>query len=192
MNTKFYDEVLNHIKNHGIIAFKTDTVMGLGVNGLDNIAVKNLFYIKGRSYDKPLYLLAYSIEQIYEYAYGISETALELMKKHFPGALAIILKSQKKLYTKPDEKGDTLGARIPNYPNLLEFLAYIKLPILNTSANISNEPPLLTKESVIKTFGDKILYVEFEQDIEMLGLPSTVVDVTQGKPIIIRRGAVEL
>jgi L-threonylcarbamoyladenylate synthase len=187
-----YEEALKHLNNHGVIAFKTDTVMGLGVNGLDNIAVKNLFDIKGRSYDKPLYLLAYSIEQIYDYVYGVTEEALSLMEKHFPGALAIILRSQKKLYTKPNEKGETLGVRIPNYPDLLDFLAFIKLPILNTSANISNSPPLLTKESVIETFDDKVLYIEFEHDIEMLELPSTVVDLTSGKPTIIRKGAVEI
>ncbi|MFU2157693.1 MULTISPECIES: L-threonylcarbamoyladenylate synthase [Caldisericum] len=187
-----YEEALKHLNNHGVIAFKTDTVMGLGVNGLDNIAVKNLFDIKGRSYDKPLYLLAYSIEQIYDYVYGVTEEALSLMEKHFPGALAIILRSQKKLYTKPNEKGETLGVRIPNYPDLLDFLAFIKLPILNTSANISNSPPLLTKESVIQTFDDKVLYIEFEHDIEMLELPSTVVDLTSGKPTIIRKGAVEI
>ncbi|MGC9099989.1 MAG: L-threonylcarbamoyladenylate synthase [Caldisericum sp.] len=187
-----YEEALKHLNNHGVIAFKTDTVMGLGVNGLDNIAVKNLFDIKGRSYDKPLYLLAYSIEQIYDYVYGVTEEALSLMEKHFPGALAIILRSQKKLYTKPNEKGETLGVRIPNYPDLLDFLAFIKLPILNTSANISNSPPLLTKESVIETFDDKVLYIEFEHDIEMLKLPSTVVDLTSGKPTIIRKGAVEI
>lgn len=187
-----YEEALKHLNNHGVIAFKTDTVMGLGVNGLDNIAVKNLFDIKGRSYDKPLYLLAYSIEQIYDYVYGVTEEALSLMEKHFPGALAIILRSQKKLYTKPNEKGETLGVRIPNYPDLLDFLAFIKLPILNTSANISNSPPLLTKESVIQTFDDKVLYIEFEHDIEMLKLPSTVVDLTSGKPTIIRKGAVEI
>ncbi|MGB9793646.1 L-threonylcarbamoyladenylate synthase [Caldisericum exile] len=187
-----YEEALKHLNNHGVIAFKTDTVMGLGVNGLDNIAVKNLFDIKGRSYDKPLYLLAYSIEQIYDYVYGVTEEALSLMEKHFPGALAIILRSQKKLYTKPNEKGETLGVRIPNYPDLLDFLAFIKLPILNTSANISNSPPLLTKESVIQTFDDKVLYIEFEHDIEMLELPSTIVDLTSGKPTIIRKGAVEI
>jgi len=187
-----YDRVVEHLNNHGVIAFKTDTVMGLGVNGLDNLAVKNLFDLKGRSYDKPLYLLAYSIEQIYEYTYGISDAALDLMKKYFPGALAIILRSQKKLYTKPDEKGETLGVRIPKYTDLLQFMAYIKMPILNTSANISNEPPLLSKDDVLKTFGDRILFVEFEHDIEMLGLPSTVVDVTSGIPVIIRKGAIEI
>lgn len=187
-----YDMVLNHLLNHGVIAFKTDTVMGLGVNGLDNIAVKNLFDLKGRSYDKPLYLLAYSIEQIYEYTCDIKDYALDLMKKYFPGSLALILKSQKKLYTKPDELGETLGVRIPNYPDLIEFLSIIKIPILNTSANISDKPPLQTKESVLETFQDKVLFVEFENDIKMIGLPSTIVDATSEKPVIIREGAIKL
>ncbi|BAL80982.1 L-threonylcarbamoyladenylate synthase [Caldisericum exile] len=189
---EIYEKALRHLNNNGIIAFKTDTVMGLGVNGLSNIAVKNLFDLKGRSYDKPLYLLAYSVEQIYDYVYGITDEALDLMKKYFPGALAIIFRSQKKLYTKPDEKGETLGVRIPKYPDLLEFLAFIKMPLLNTSANISDMPPLETKESILETFGYKVLYIEFEHDIEMLGLPSTIVEFTSGKPVIIRKGAVEI
>lgn len=178
--------------NDGIIAFKTDTVMGVGVNGLSKKAVKNLFDLKKRPYDKPIYLLAYSFEQIYEYACLISEEALELMKKYFPGSLTLIFNSQKKLYTTPLGLGETLGVRIPNYPDLVEFLAYIKIPLLNTSANFSNEPPLKTKEDVLKNFGDKVFFVEFEHDIEMLDVSSTIVDVTSNKPVIIREGAVKI
>ena len=191
MNDTF-NEALKVLQQSGVIAFKTDTVMGLGVNGLDPVAVKNLFELKSRSFDKPLYLLAYSVEEVYEYACNISDYALDLMKKYWPGSLAIILCSQKKLYTKPDEKGETIGVRIPKYPALLEFLQYVKMPILNTSANISGEPPLQTKEDVVKVFGNRVYYVEFRDDIEMPGLPSTIVDATKEKPVIIRKGAVEL
>ena len=162
-------------------------VQTVGIN-----AVKNLFELKSRSFDKPLYLLAYSVEEIYEYACNISDYALDLMKKYFPGSLAIILCSQKKLYTKPNEKGETIGVRIPKYPALLEFLQYVKMPILNTSANISGEPPLQTKEDVVKVFGNRVYYVEFREDIKMLGIPSTIVDATKEKPVIIRQGAIEL
>ncbi len=178
--------------NNGIIAFKTDTVMGVGVNGLSKNAVKNLFDFKKRPYDKPIYLLAYSFEQIYEYACLIPQYALELMKKHFPGPLALIFASQKKLYTTPIELGETLGVRIPNYPDLIEFLAYIEIPLLNTSANFSNELPLKTKEDVLKNFGDRVFFVEFEHDIEMLDVSSTIVDATSKKPVIIREGAVKI
>uniref|UniRef100_A0A7C4U166 L-threonylcarbamoyladenylate synthase n=1 Tax=Caldisericum exile TaxID=693075 RepID=A0A7C4U166_9BACT len=184
-----YKEVLEYLKNGGIIAFKTDTVMGLGVNGLDNEAVKRLFVLKGRSFNKPLYLLSYSFNQIYEYASHISDVALDIMEKYFPGAVTVVLLSQGKLFTLPDEPGKTIGIRIPNYPDLLDFLAWIKLPLLNTSANISGKPPIEKKSEVIATFKDAVRYVEFPHDIEMSGVPSTVVDLTLGRPVIIRKGS---
>ncbi|MEF3244735.1 MAG: threonylcarbamoyl-AMP synthase [Caldisericaceae bacterium] len=176
----------------GIIAFKTDTVMGVGVNGLSKKAVKSLFDLKKRLYDKPIYLLAYSFEQIYEYACLIPQYALKLMKKFFPGSLTLIFNSQKKLYTTPLELGETIGVRIPNYPDLIEFLAYIEIPLLNTSANFSNELPLKTKEDVLKSFDKKVFFVEFEHEIEMLDISSTIVDATSHKPAIIREGAVKI
>lgn len=178
--------------NDEIIAFCTDTVMGLGVNGKSSIAVKKLFELKKRPYDKPLYLLAYSINQIFEYVELIPQYAYDLMEKYFPGALTIILKSKRNLYTTPDRKGDTLGVRIPNHPSLIDFLSYIKIPLLNTSANFSGEKPYLTEGDVLKTFGNRVHFVKFEYNIEMSNAPSTIVDCTGDEPEIIREGIIKI
>ncbi len=196
----FFKEAKKNLDLHGIIAFKTDTVMGIGVDGRDSIAVSNLFKLKKRSFDKPLYMLAYSIAQIFEYARAIPYYAYDLMKKHFPGGLTLIFYSSHKLFTSPNTIGDTIGVRIANSRPLNEFLAYIGIPLLNTSANISGEQPMLTKEEVNRFFGDKVFFVDFDlllcnrrlcdYNIQMSGLSSTVVDCTGSKPKLLREGSV--
>ncbi len=176
----------------GIIAFPTDTVIGLGVNGLSCQAVKGLFDLKGREHKKPLYLLAYSVSQITHYVELIPEYAYALMEKYFPGPLTLILRSKEMLFTLPDKRGDTLGVRIPNHPGLLKLLSEIELPLLNTSANISGEAPLTTNIDIVEMFGSKVRYVDLEYNIDMKNVPSTVVDCTGLKPIVVRRGAIDL
>jgi len=182
--------VKEYILNHGIVAFKTDTVMGLGANGLDRLAVENLFKLKNRSFKKSLYLLCYSFAQIFEYTHSIPDYAYGLMKQHFPGAVTFIFYSTGKIWTTPVERGETIGVRIPNSKPLLELLAEIDSPIVNTSANISGEKYFNRKEELDKFFGENVLYISFEYNISMCNIPSTIVDCTGDSPVVLRKGAV--
>jgi len=172
----------------GIIAFPTDTVMGLGVNGLSQKAINDLFGLKKRPHDKPLYMLAYSVSQILEYVDLVPDYAYKLINKYFPGSLTLIFRSSGKVFTMPNKKGSTLGVRIPNHPGLIEFLSFIKLPVLNTSANISGLPPLLLEPDVKRAFGSVVHYVGFEYNKEMSIIPSTVIDCTGKEPVVLREG----
>lgn len=191
-NIEIYKIGKKILLNNEIIAFNTDTVMGFGVNGRSLVAVKKLFDLKNRSYDKPLYLLSYSISQILDYVELIPHYAYDLMERYFPGALTLILKSNGKLYTMPGKKGDTLGVRIPNHPSLLDFLSYIKIPLLNTSANITGKKPFITEKDVLNVFGDRVFFLKFEYNIQMSNAPSTIIDCTGEEPRIIRKGVIKL
>jgi len=79
---------------HKIIAFPTDTVIGIGVNGLDQLAVKKLFALKNRSSDKPLSLLTYSFTEIFKYARLIPFYAYPLLKTYFPGPMTAVFYSE--------------------------------------------------------------------------------------------------
>lgn len=184
-----FELIKSHILNHGIIGFKTDTVMGIGVNGLDRIAVENIFELKNRSFDKPLYLLCYSLNQILKYTCSIPDYAYELMSKKFPGPFTFIFYSTKTIWTTPIEQGNTIGVRIPDFKPLLDLLSVIDLPILNTSANISGMPPFKNDKEIKIFFGNDVLYVPFEYNISMSNVPSTIVDCTGEKPVILRKGA---
>lgn len=187
-----FSKAKDYIEAHGLIAFQTDTVMGIGCIGTDNLSVLKLFEIKHRPFVKPLYLIAYSISQILEYTVAIPSYAFDLMENHFPGGLTLILNSSKKLFTSPNVIGDTIGVRIPDAKELLEFLAYLQYPILNTSANISGKNPLETGQEVNKAFREDVFFVKFEYNIKMSGTPSTIVDCTRESPRIIRQGNVNV
>jgi len=187
-----FSKAKDFIEAHGTIAFQTDTVMGVGCNGTDNLSVLKLFEIKHRPFNKPLYLIAYSISQILEYVVAIPSYASNLMESHFPGGLTLILNSSKKLYTTPYMIGNTIGVRIPDAKELLEFLAYLKYPVLNTSANISGKPPLETAQEIDEAFDGDVFFVRFEYNIKMSGSPSTIIDCTSGSPRIIRQGSVTI
>ena len=175
----------------GIVAFKTDTVMGLGVNGFDSVAVKKLFDLKKRNYDKPISMLTYSVSKIFEYAL-VPEYAFRIIQLKFPGALTCVMKSKGKVYTTPQKAGDTLGIRIPNTIKLLEFLACLPFPIVATSANFSGVRTLTSKEDVMKVFSNAIHYLDFGYNIKMSGIASTVADCSDHTLQILREGSVKL
>ncbi len=177
---------------HKIIAFPTDTVIGIGVNGLDQLAVKKLFALKNRPYDKPLVLLTYSFTEIFKYARLIPSYAYPLLKTYFPGPMTAVFYSDEVLYTTPLGKGTSIGVRIPDLPVLLDFLGYIKMPILATSANISNRPALLTKEDVVNVFGGSVHPVLFEYNVTGSNVSSTVIDCRGETSVMLRKGEINI
>ena len=187
-----FEEAKEVLLQHKIIAFPTDTVIGIGVNGLDIIAVNKLFALKNRSLNKPLSLLTFSITEVLKWARLIPSYGMVLFERYFPGALTTIFYADETLYTTPLGKGKSIGVRIPDLPVLLDFLAYINLPLLTTSANISNKPPFLKKEDVLNIFGDAVYPVLFEYNITSSEVPSTVVDCRGEVPVVLRKGVIEI
>jgi len=158
---------------HKIIAFPTDTVIGIGVNGLDQLAVKKLFALKNRSSDKPLSLLTYSFT--FKYARLIPFYAYPLLKTYFPGPMTAVFYSDEVLHTTPLGKGTSIGVRIPNLPILLDFLAYVK-----------------TKEDVINVFGGAVYPVLFEYNVTSSNVSSTVIDCRDKTSIVLRKGEIDI
>ncbi|MEA3313723.1 MAG: L-threonylcarbamoyladenylate synthase [Caldisericota bacterium] len=177
---------------HKIIAFPTDTVIGIGVNGLDQLAVEKLFALKNRPFEKPLSLLTYSSTEILKYARLIPSYAYSLLKTYFPGPMTAVFYSDEVLYTTPFGKGTSVGVRIPNFPILLDFLAYIKMPLLATSANVSNRPALLTKEDVVHIFGDAVYPILFEYNVTSSNVSSTVIDCRGKASVVLRKGEIDI
>ncbi len=186
---KNFERAIQVVKEGGIVAFKTDTVMGVGANGFDKDAVEKLFLLKKRDFKKPVALLLPTLSSIFEYAV-VSEMSLKLMEKYFPGAFTCILPAKKCVYTTPLSCGDTIGIRIPDLFPLREFLAELNLPLVTTSANVSGLPPLKDKKGILETFNDNVYYVEIPA--EMSGVPSTVVDCSKGSIKVIREGGIKI
>ncbi len=174
------------LKSGGIIIYPTDTLYGIGCDATNKKAVEKLFKIKKRDKNKPVSICA-SWEIIEELCI-ISDSAKKILKKNLPGKLTGILGIKKN--TKLSNlaiKNNTVGARIPNHPFVLELLKNIDFPIIASSANISGEPsPARFKD--IKINAD----FKINGDDFVSGNPSTIIDFTKKPFKILRQGGLIL
>lgn len=182
---KIAKEVLD---NSGIIAFPTETVMGLGVYFNDYEAYKFLNKVKERPEDKPYTLMLSSTDEISKYAY-VDKRAEKIINRFMPGEITILLKSKEIVPSYVTHKTGVIGIRIPNHKLLLEFLSYLKTPLLVPSANKSGKKPAMTIEEVKEIFHDDVGFVFNGRALG--GVPSTLVDLTNKEVKIYREGNIK-
>jgi len=177
------------ITNGGLVIFPTETVYGIGTNGLDENAIKNLYSVKNRNSNKPISLLVSNIDMVNQIACNISDIEYKLMKAFFPGPFTIILKNNS---TVPDiltAGKDTVGVRIPDCKITQKLIEYAGCPIAAPSANISGKPSGTNITDFINDFSDKVDYIIDSGDAK-IGLASTIVQVIDGIPHILREGSI--
>lgn len=163
-----------------VVCFPTDTVYGLGAMYGDLSGIQKIYKIKNRPADKPLANLCSNIEQIYRLGVEIPESAKNLMEKYWPGALTIILKSG-------EEK---ISFRMPACDIALKIIDHFSL-MATTSVNESGEKELNTMDEIEAAFGTMIDYFITDQ-AKFSKIPSSVVDMSEGKMIVLRKGAINL
>lgn len=172
----------------GVVAFPTETVMGLGVVYDNFDAYNRLNKIKGRPEDKPYTMMLSSINDIEKYAY-VNDAARKVIDAFLPGPLTILLKAKKNVPTWVTHNTGVIGIRVPNYPLLNELLNLVKKPLLVPSANPSNLPPATTVEQVVIYFNITLDYIVNNDSSQEL--PSTIVDLTTEKAKILRQGKIQ-
>lgn len=173
-----------------IIAFPTDTVFGVGALLDDENAIEKIYELKHRDYSKPLAILASSIDDILPYVKDINDDVLDLMKKHWPGALTIIFKKQNNVSDKITAGFKTIAFRIPNCKISIDILKYTG-PLATTSVNISGERPINTYQEIFDYFGDKIDFI-ISENVNSSNVSSTIIDVTADEIRIIRQGEIKI
>ncbi|MFA5381722.1 MAG: L-threonylcarbamoyladenylate synthase [Candidatus Micrarchaeia archaeon] len=172
----------NIILNGGIILYPTDTVYGLGCNGLNLKAVEKINKIKQITEFKPISALFGHIEIAKQYC-NINEEQEKILKKYLPGPYTFILPLKKAI---PLSNNNTLGIRIPNNKFCIDLGKLLKIPIASTSANLTGEkPPINISEVTIKKKVDLIIDQGECNEKES----STIVDLINNK--IIRQGKAE-
>jgi len=177
------------IKNAGLAIFPTETVYGIGTNGLDAKAIEKLYNVKERSFDKPITLLVSSMNMVENLACNISETEYKLMQSFFPGPLTIILEKKEIIPDILTANKKTIGIRMPDCQITQKLIEYAGCPIATSSANISGKSPNINVNNCIKDFYEKVDYIidNGESDI---GIASTIVQVIDGIPHILREGTI--
>lgn len=191
IDKKIFNEAVNVIKNGGIVAFPTETVYGLGANGLDKDAVAKIFEVKGRPADNPLILHIYDIAQMDLLTEEIPPLAFECMKRFWPGPLTMILKKSDFVPDITSGGLDTVAIRMPDNPIALELIKRSNTAIAAPSANISGKPSPTSADHVRADLSGKIDLI-IDGNKTGVGLESTVLDLSTDTPTILRPGGVSL
>ena len=177
------------IKNGGLVLFPTETVYGLGANGLDENAVKKIYKAKGREQDNPLILHVSNFDMVSKIAKNITDIEYTLMKTFWPGPFTIILDRTEIVPDIVTAGLDTVGVRMPSGKIAKELISYAGVPIAAPSANISGRPSGTNISDIFEELSDKVDYIVDGGECEV-GLESTVVRVIDGIPNILRPGKI--
>ena len=177
------------LKNGGLVAIPTETVYGLGANGLDEQAVLKIFEAKGRPQDNPLILHIAGPEQIEEFAHHIPQAAYDLAERFWPGPLTLILPARDFIPKRTTGGLDTVGLRCPDCEITREIIRLSGVPVAAPSANISGKPSTTTAEHVRHDHDGRIDCI-VDGGSCRVGVESTIVDLTDRRPRLLRPGGI--
>jgi L-threonylcarbamoyladenylate synthase len=178
-------EIAHAIKACKLIAFPTDTVYGIGANGLIKAAIRRIYMIKGREAVKALPILVKSTEDAKRWVEW-TETAERLAQKFWPGPLTLVLRPTKEGRLLTFQEFQTLGIRVPAHPAILSVLEAAGVPLASSSANLSGEPSPKSCGPVTEALGNSVDFIIDAGEVE--GLESSVVDATNEVPRVLREG----
>ena len=174
--------------NHGVIAFPTETVMGMGVLYNDFDAYQKLNKLKERPEDKPYTMMLYDPSDIQKYAL-INEGTQRVIDRFMPGPLTILVPvKENSVPSYVTHNTGVIGIRIPLNMEALYVLKEIGEPLLVPSANKSGNRPALTSDEVFEIFGEEIDYIVLGKAKSQIA--STIVDLTGDQPKVVRKGLI--
>ncbi len=176
------------IRSGGLVAFPTETVYGLGANGLDGEAAKKIFEAKGRPMDNPLILHIAKKSDVKQLWLHIPENARLLMDAFWPGPLTLIYLKSELIPAEVCAGLDTVAVRMPEHKTALALIRAAGVPIAAPSANLSGKPSPTTAEHVLEDMDGRIDMV-LDGGSCRVGVESTVLSLV-GKPRILRPGGI--
>ncbi|NMA48987.1 MAG: threonylcarbamoyl-AMP synthase, partial [Tissierellia bacterium] len=191
IDKKILNEAVQIVRAGGTVVFPTETVYGLGANGLNEEAVMKIFKAKGRPADNPLILHIYSIGHVEALVKNIPETAEKCMEAFWPGPLTILFKKSSKVPKIITAGLDTVAIRMPKNNIALELIKEANIPIAAPSANVSGRPSPTSAKHVIDDLDGKVDMIIDGGDTG-IGIESTVLDLSGDIPVILRPGAVTI
>jgi L-threonylcarbamoyladenylate synthase len=176
------------LRKGGVVAVPTDTLYGLAASVLDEPAVRRVFQLKGRPEGGAMPILLDDLDRVAMCAHEIPDVAWELMDRFWPGALTLVLHRSPQIPSTVSGGKNTVALRVPDHRVPRDIVVQLDAPITGTSANRSGEQGLTNAEAVRKEFGAELDLVI--DGLAVAGLPSTVLDLTEERPSVLREGAV--
>jgi L-threonylcarbamoyladenylate synthase len=177
------------IKNGELVAIPTETVYGLGANGLDPEAVAKIFKAKGRPQDNPLILHIAEAADMEKYCHSIPECAYKLAEAFWPGPLTLVMPAKEIVPNCTTAGLPTVAIRCPDNPVTREIIRLSGVPIAAPSANISGKPSTTTAQHVLHDHDGRIAAV-VDGGPCRVGVESTILDLSDEKPRLLRPGGI--
>ena len=188
---KDIEEAARVLKAGGLVAFPTETVYGLGGNGLSRDAARKIYAAKGRPSDNPLILHVSKIEEVNPLVESIPEKAKLLMESFWPGPLTLILKKSEIVPRESTGGLDTVALRCPDNALSLALIEKAGFPIAGPSANLSGSPSPTEASHVYHDLAGRIEGI-LDDGAVGIGVESTILDMSGDVPTLLRPGAITL
>jgi len=175
----------------GVIGFPTDTLYGLGCSLFDVSAVEMVARLKRRDPSLAVISLIPDPQQALGLASELTDAAQRLIAECWPGPLSLILRAAPIVPVRVRGAGSTVALRCPKDTLCQHLLARIGGPVVASSANLSGQRPAETAEEVVRIFGNQLDLV-LDGGPRRGNVPSTLVDVSDARPRLLRRGALDV
>lgn len=177
------------LKSGNTVIFPTETVYGLGANALDEKAVSKIYEAKGRPSDNPLIVHISDKKQVYNLVDSVNTNAEKIMDKFWPGPITIILNKKDIVPERTSGGLNTVAIRMPSNKIANALIREAGIPIAAPSANISGRPSPTKASHVYEEMNHRVSGIILGDDCKF-GLESTVIDLTDDIPTILRPGSV--
>ncbi len=177
------------IRAGGLVAIPTETVYGLGANGLNEAAVAKIFLAKGRPQDNPLILHLAQASDMEKFCHSIPESAYRLAEKFWPGPLTMVLPAKEIVPLSTRAGLPSVAVRCPDNAITRQIIRLSGVPLAAPSANISGKPSTTTAEHVRHDHDGRIAAIVDDGPCRV-GVESTIVDLTEDRPRLLRPGGV--
>ena len=173
----------------GVVAFRTDTLYGLGVDPFNRAAVAALRALKGRADNKPVLIVVSDADVAGRFMSRRSKLFDTLSAKLWPGALTLVVAARPEVPAELTAHTGTIGLRLPADARVREFVRACRGALTATSANRAGQPPARTAAEVAAAFPSGLALILDDGPVQS-EQPSTVVDVTGAQPRVLREGVV--
>ncbi len=177
------------LQKNGIVIFPAKCLYGIGANALDEMAIKKVFHLKQRPWNKPILVLIPDRTWLADLVVSISRHANKLMDAFWPGNITLVFEAKTHISKFLTAKTCKIGIRIPAHPVAKALIKYVNFPITGTSANLSGESGCYKIDQLSSALTDQ---ADLVLDAGRLkgGMGSTIVDVTVSPVAIIREGEI--
>lgn len=179
-------QVVECLKQGGVIVYPTDTVYGIGCNIFSKNSVKKIYQVKEREEKKPFSFICADLSDITQYA-KVSNYAFKILRQRLPGPYTFVLEATRQVPTLLTTRQKTVGIRIPDSPIALAIVQELGHPIVTTSANLAGDATPDNPDELEDFFGPRVdMLVDGGH---LYGDPSTVISLVDDQIDILRPGA---